>query len=174
MKVRVIMLWTLLAIGLGVAAFFVVGPATVWRAVAGDPDMGAQSVEAITRTGKPNDALIVPAHASVSGDQPGAITTPLFAVDADTLFTTLVERISAGGAVQWVEQDQAARYARGLTFSPLLKFPDTNHIWVVPGEDGTSGLYLYAAAQLGQSDLGKNQARLESWMELVNDLPRPP
>jgi len=152
-----------------VTAFFLIGPQRFWRMTTGDPDMGRQSIDSLQRTGKPNDALFVPAFAEPVED---STPTDAFAVDADTLFQTVVERIDQTGQVEWVEQDAQARYARGLTFSPTMGFPDTNHIWVVEGPDGTAGLYLYAAAKLGQSDLGKNAERLRGWIELLDDLPR--
>jgi uncharacterized protein (DUF1499 family) len=158
-----------LVVAVLIAVFFALGPQRVWRMTTGDPDMGRQSLDSLQRTGKPNDALFVPAFA----DQPPDSTAiAAFQVDADTLFRTIIERIDAIGTVEWVEQDAAARYARGLTFSPMMGFPDTNHIWVVEGPDGTSGLYLYAAAKLGQSDLGKNAERMQAWLALLDDLPR--
>ena len=152
-----------------VAAFFLIGPQRFWRMTTGDPDMGRQSIDSLQRTGKPNDALFVPAFAE---PMPESTSIDAFAMDADALYQTVVERVEATGQVEWVEQDAAARYARALTFSPTMGFPDTNQIWVVEGPDGTSGLYLYAAAKLGQSDLGKNAERLQSWLALLDDLPR--
>ncbi len=161
--------WLIALTLVAIATFFLLGPQRVWQMTVGDPDTGAMSVDNITRTGKPNDALMVPAWAR---DRPDSTPIPAFAVDADTLYTTLVARLEALGTVTWAEQDATARYARGITFSPGLKFPDINHIWAVEGEDGTSGLFLYAAAQMGTSDQGKNRERLQGWLALLDDLPR--
>ena len=172
MKLVMRMLAWLLGLALvALVAFLLIGPERVWRTLAGDPDMGRQHLGSIERTGKPNDALLVPPSAAAT---PGTEVIPAFAVDADTLFSTLIGRVDATGTVRWVERDPEARYARALTFSPVMKFPDTNHIWVVPQEDGTSALYLYATAQLGQSDLGKNRQRLLGWVDLLDDLPHAP
>lgn len=149
-------------------AFFLVGPERVWRLAFGSPDLGRQHLESLQRTGRPNDALFVPA-----GDaRPDAEAIAPFAVDADTLYSTLIGRIDATGRVAWVERDPATRYARALTWSPVMRFPDTNHIWVVPLGEDRSALYLYAAAKLGHSDLGKNRERLAGWLGLLDDLPR--
>ncbi|MBV6658220.1 MAG: DUF1499 domain-containing protein [Devosiaceae bacterium] len=160
--------WLMGAILVAIIAFFLVGPERIWRTVAGDPDMGRLETSNIVRTGKPNDALLVPPFAA---DLPDTQTIGAYAVPPDELFSTLIGRIEATGAVRWVERDTEGLYARALTFSPVMKFPDTNHIWVVATEDGGSALFLYAAAQLGQSDLGMNRKRLESWVALLADQP---
>lgn len=165
------MMWIAAALLVLIAAFFLVGPARVWRQVASDPDMGAQSPETLQRTGKPNDALLGPAEAlSVRADA----QTPVFDVPPTELFETLLARIDAAQSIRWVERDPTGLYARGITRSPLMKFPDTSHIWALPsGDDQTkSSLVLYAAAQLGHSDLGKNRQRLDSWLGLLDDLPK--
>lgn len=161
--------WVFAIVLIAGATFFLIGPQRVWEMTVGDPDMGAMTLDSIQRTGKPNDALFVPPSFAST---PDSIVVGTFAVEAGTLYTTLIARIEALGGVTWVEQNADARYARALTFSPMLRFPDTNHIWVTEEGDGTSGLALYAAAQMGTSDVGKNKARLESWLALLDDLPR--
>lgn len=161
--------WTLGLLALVIIAFFLVGPDRVWQTFTGPADMGAQTLETLTRTGKPNDALIGPADALPLTPDAG---TPVFAVPAQELFAQLIARVEATGTVTWAEQNDEQLYARALTFSSLMRFPDTNHIWVVPLDETHATLVLYAAAKLGQSDLGKNRERLDGWLDLLSDLPR--
>jgi uncharacterized protein (DUF1499 family) len=166
--------WIAAILVVAVAAFFIVGPARVWQQIAGDPDTGAQSLETLERSGKPNDALLGPQGRIATA--PDA-STPVFQVTPTELFATLLARIEEADQVQWVERDEDELYARGITASPTLQFPDINHIWVLPvvmgdGEQSRSTLALYAAAQLGQSDLGKNRERMDRWLALLDDLPR--
>jgi uncharacterized protein (DUF1499 family) len=166
--------WIFAILLVAVAAFFIVGPGRVWQQIAGDPDTGAQSPETLDRTGKPNDALLGPQDAfAVAPDG----STPVFQVPPAELFATLVARIEEANEIRWVERNDDRLYARGITASPTLQFPDINHIWVLPvatedGENPRSTLALYAAAHMGQSDLGKNRERMDRWLTLLDDLPR--
>jgi uncharacterized protein (DUF1499 family) len=166
--------WIVALIAILLLAFFIVGPGRVWQQIAGDPDTGAQSLQTLERTGKPNDALLGPQDRIAT--TPDA-STPVFQVAPAELFATLLARIEEADQVRWVERAEDKLYARGITASPTLQFPDINHIWVLPvatedGEEPRSTLALYAAAQLGQSDLGKNRERMDRWLALLDDLPR--
>lgn len=154
---------------LAIVAFFLAGPDRVWRTFTGPADMGAMSIETLVRTGKPNDALIGPANAL---PLPPDAEPPVFAVPAQELFRHLIAQVEATDTVTWVEQNDEALYARALTFSSLMRFPDTNHIWALPVDETHSTLVLYAAAKLGQSDLGKNRERLDAWLNLLSGIPR--
>ncbi|MEM6381702.1 MAG: DUF1499 domain-containing protein [Pseudomonadota bacterium] len=152
-----------------VVAFFAVGPQTVWRTLAGDPDTGRLALADIARTGKPNDALLAPETATPI---PPDRVAPVFAVAAPVLFQTVIDRVEAQSSVTWAEKDPEGLYARAVTFSPTLRFPDVNHIWVVADGDASASIAFYAAAQLGHSDLGKNRQRLETWLGLLDDVPK--
>ena len=154
--------WTIAALVAATATLFLIGPDRLWRTLAGDPDTGRIALEALECTGRPNDALIAPtgwAPFEPDGEP------PVFDEPADQLFDRLVAIMAEEPGAVWAERDEAGLYARLITFSPLLKFPDVNHVWVLPAEDGASStLALYAAAQLGHSDMGKNKERLEGWL----------
>lgn len=165
--------WIVALLVIAAATLFLIGPATLWERIAGDPDMGAQTLGSLERTGKPNDVLLGPEEALVIPSDAG---TPIFDLPPNELFDTLVARVDIAEDIQWVEQDSEQLYARGITRSPTLQFPDTNHIWVLPAGDNEppmqSHLVLYSAAQLGQSDMGKNRERMEAWLALLDDVPR--
>ncbi|MEO0382170.1 MAG: DUF1499 domain-containing protein [Pseudomonadota bacterium] len=165
--------WIVAVLVIAAATLFLVGPATLWERMAGNPDMGAQTLPTLERTGKPNDALLGPEDALAI---PSDAATPVFAVPPEELFETLVARVDIAEDIRWVEQDSEGLYARGITTSPLMQFPDTNHIWVVPAGESEpqndSTLVLYSAAQLGQSDMGKNRERMDAWLALLDDVPR--
>ncbi len=161
--------WALALTLVLVITIVMVGPQRFWSAIAGDPDLGRQTLATLERSGSLNDALLAPRNA-VTADVDDQ--TPIFALAPEDLYARLIADVDALGTVEWTEQDQANLYARGITRSPLMKFPDTNHIWVLPAGDAQSTLALYAAAQLGTSDLGKNRERLETWLDLLDGVPR--
>ncbi|MEM6711288.1 MAG: DUF1499 domain-containing protein [Pseudomonadota bacterium] len=133
-----------------------------WRKLAGHPDTGRLALTDLKRTGKPNDALIAPAdQVTLTADAPA----PVFNVTPHDLYAALVKLLDADPQVEWAQQDATEAYLRFLTYSATLKFPDLHHIWVLEAADaGTSTLVLYAAAQLGHSDFGKNRQRLDAWL----------
>jgi uncharacterized protein (DUF1499 family) len=165
------LLWLVVLAVVAVGGFFLIGPDRVWTMLAGNPDMGRQTLETLARTGKPNDALIGPASAlAIAPDS----EPPVYAMPASQLYNQLVGAIGALGTVTWVDQDAQALYARGITFSPTMRFPDTTEIWVIALTPTTSTLVLHARAQLGQSDMGKNRERLIMWLALLDSAPQVP
>ena len=153
------------ALGLGLLialAGYLYGPQRVWLLVAGEPDTGRVTLESLERTGRPNDALIAPeGRTALTPDaQP-----PVFNLPPERLYAELVSLLEGQTGIDWAEQDETDRYLRFVTYSPTLRFPDLHHVWVLETDsEETSTLALYAGAQLGQSDLGKNRARLDQWL----------
>lgn len=79
----------------------------------------------------------------------------------------------------WEEVVQASPRARVLQISEtnlllhaeqrshLLRFVDTIAIRVLPLPDGQSTFAAYSRSELGYSDMGVDQARLEDWIARV-------
>lgn len=161
--------WLLALVLVAVVTLFLIGPQRIWEMTVGDPDLGALELTTLERTGRPNDALIAPDGLAAAAIDAQA---PVFATSADELYEQLIARINVMNTVTWAQQDAQARYARAITRSPTLKFADTNHVWVLPVNENQATLALYAAAQMGYSDAGKNMQRLEQWIGLLDDIPR--
>jgi uncharacterized protein (DUF1499 family) len=49
----------------------------------------------------------------------------------------------------------------------LMRFVDTIVVRVVPLADGQSSFAAYSRSEIGYSDMGVNQARLEDWIARV-------
>jgi uncharacterized protein (DUF1499 family) len=55
--------------------------------------------------------------------------------------------------------------------TPLFRFPDILNVQFLDAGNGTSTLVLHSASVFGQSDLGKNQERVEDLLKRMSDLP---
>ena len=57
--------------------------------------------------------------------------------------------------------------------TPLFRFPDILNVQFLDTGNGTSTLVLHSASVFGQSDLGKNQERVEDLLKRMSDLRLP-
>jgi uncharacterized protein (DUF1499 family) len=162
---------TLLAVAvlvLGLAArveWSVVGLDDLWTAIAGPADLGPVDFKTVLRRTTPNDALACP-----PGFCPMAksdLDAPVFLVDAAQLRDALEKTALSDGEVEKVftsPHDGAERY---VARSRLMRFPDTVNVQVIDLAPQRSSLALYSRSQLGRSDFGANKARLERWLQAL-------
>ena len=140
-------------------AFFGYGRANTWALFYPDPDLGPFDRMAPARSPYPNDALLC---------TPGLCDK--VAVDAalpeyDLLPEILIARVDAamlslGMPLVRVDDGADPARARYVTFTPLMRFPDTTSFEAVLLDDGRTGLVAYARSQIGRFDQGVNRARL--------------
>ncbi|MEO0544461.1 MAG: DUF1499 domain-containing protein [Pseudomonadota bacterium] len=152
-------------IGIAVVVFVIVGPATIWRQIYGDPDLGPFELATLERSARPHDGLL-----STPGACPPSLKAdgelPSFEDDPASVLTRLAEHIKAlDGAPTPFSDNIANGSIRYVTWSPTMKFPDTTQFWAIPLADGKTGLVAYAKAQVGHSDFGVNLHRLKTWTE---------
>lgn len=157
--VMAIVLVLVAAIAAAGIAFVAYGRAETWALFFGDPDLGPFNRFAPARSPYPNDALFC---------TPGLCDG--VAVDAtlpeyDQLPEILISRVDAamlslGVPLLRVDDGVNPARARYVTFTPLLRFPDTTSFEAVLLEDGRTGLIAYARSQIGRYDQGVNRTRL--------------
>jgi uncharacterized protein (DUF1499 family) len=115
---------------------------------------------AIVRPASPNTALAAPA-----GFQPAPdIVTPAYAVPPAQLFAAIQTVADAQPrtfqAIGFADRLQIHYVAR----SALFNFPDQIMIQVRPHQPDGSELIVWSRSVYGESDLGVNRQRLETWL----------
>ncbi|MBU4527201.1 MAG: DUF1499 domain-containing protein [Hoeflea sp.] len=145
--------------GFVLLAFVLIGRERSWELLAGSPDRGQHDFSAGGRSSSPNDALAC---------SPGLCENPdLEIAPVDDAPPVAIERLSqrllrSDPLARRVDDRANPATARFVTHSPVMRFPDVIHLEARPLPDGRTGMMAYAKAQLGNSDLGKNRARLEA------------
>ncbi|HBK07582.1 MAG TPA: DUF1499 domain-containing protein [Acetobacteraceae bacterium] len=139
-------------------------PACGFPAAEGLPTPPLMDVTQIVRPASPNTALAAPAGFNPSPD----LVTPPYALQADRLFALVLDVATnqprTYPAARYPDQLQAHYVARSAVFN----FPDLIMIQVVPTGPGSSSLIVYSRSVYGQSDLGVNRKRLDTWLAALN------
>lgn len=151
-----------LALALAIAAFyFIVGPQVLWNAV-GPADQGPVDLATFERPQSRNTALVCPPEfCAAEADLP----SPVFSCTPDELFARVREVMEERGAEE-VAADEAERTARYVDRTPIMRFPDTVSVRVIPEGDAAQ-VAMYSRSLVGRSDLGTNLDRLN---EVLLDL----
>lgn len=147
--------------GLAAIGFVGYGRERTWEQLAGSPDPGRYDFQTAPRRKTPNDALACSPGLCAAADW----ALPTYAVTPADLVTQAAQTLMRNDPLaRRVDDGADPAYARFVTFSQLMRFPDAIDIAAepVPGTPGRSGLKIYARAQLGRSDLGKNRKRIEN------------
>jgi uncharacterized protein (DUF1499 family) len=135
-------------------------PACGFSAAGGLPPPPPMDVAHIVRSSSPNTALAAPK----GFDPPPDIITARYRISGDGLFA-LVQDIAGGQPRTY----QAAFYPGQLQVhyvarSAWFNFPDLIMVQVQRESPDSSGLILYSRSVYGQSDLGVNRKRVETWL----------
>ena len=119
----------------------------------------------LTRSPTPNDALICPA-----GHCPRAQADrepPVYSLEPSALLARLRETVRAEAHTVELPSPGGDRTARFIQYTPLMRYPDTIDIAVLPADGSAAGgttLALYSRSLIGRGDFGVNRARLERWL----------
>lgn len=135
-------------------------PACGFPAAEGLPTPTRMDIAQIVRPSTPNTALAAPAGFSPAPD----VITPPYALQAGRLFA-LIQDIAASqprtyAAATYPDELQAHYVARSAVFN----FPDLIMVQVVRSGPDSSNLIVYSRSVYGQSDLGVNRKRLDTWL----------
>jgi uncharacterized protein (DUF1499 family) len=115
----------------------------------------------LERTGKPNDFLVCPeGMCQAAADRTGPVL-PVTPADQLRLWE---EVIIASPRARVLEIDETTLLIHAEQRSRIFRFVDTIAIHVLPAGDGGSTFAAYSRSELGYSDMGVNQARLEEWI----------
>lgn len=150
----------LVALGVALLFFITYGRAESWALVFGNPDLGSFDRAAPRRASHPNDALLcTPVLCDgVAVD----VELPDYAGPPERLIAGIDEAMRASGEIyRRVDDTSDPSQARYVTWTPLMRFPDTSSFEAVPLDNGRVGLVAYGRAQIGYSDRGVNRRRLE-------------
>lgn len=164
---RFIVAIPLLAAG-GIAVCMIVimltGPETVWNALYGKADLGPAKFDNLVRPDKPNQFLVCP-------DGYCKLTVPdrvskAYPVAPDILLSAFRETVVGMKTVRVINNPEPDDF-RFVDRTSFFKFPDTVSVDVVPSEKGTSMLAVFSRSQIGYSDLGVNEKRVERLLKAL-------
>jgi len=150
----------LVAFAVAILVFFAYGRADTWALVFGNPDLGPFDRSAPKRASRPNDALLCTPGLceGVAVD----IELPDYPGPPARLIAEIDEAIRVSEEIsRRVDDTSDPAQARYVTWTPLMRFPDTSSFQAVPLDNGRVGLVAYGRAQIGYSDGGVNRRRLE-------------
>lgn len=118
----------------------------------------------VTRTGRPNDALICPETACADADR----STPIYPVEPARLAEAWRGVVAMEPRASVVAEDQGRMLLLARQRSAVFGFTDTVAVRVVPGPtDGSSSFAAYGRAEVGFYDFGVNRRRLADWQAAV-------
>lgn len=135
----------------------------VWAALFGPPDLGPVDFTRLVRRTSPNDALACPA--GLCGEARVDIVTPVYALPHHELAERLRALVLADPNARRMAEAGGGRGDRYVVRTPLMRYPDTVDVLVLPAEGGRSTVALYSRSQIGHGDLGANLARIRRWLD---------
>jgi uncharacterized protein (DUF1499 family) len=118
----------------------------------------------LERTGRPNDFLVCPEGVCTAASDRVAPVLPVAPADQLRLWEEVVTSSPRSRVLQ-VDETGLTIHAEQRT--ALMRFVDTIVVRVVPLADGQSSFAAYSRSEIGYSDMGVNQARLEDWIARV-------
>ena len=127
----------------------------------GPADQGPVDFATLMRRRDPNDALVCPGRLCRAVPD---IVAPVYALDPETLLGELRRIILASGDAEQVATQAATTGDRYVVRTPLLRFPDTVDVLVLPQPDGRSTLAIYSRSLVGRGDFGANLKRIRRWL----------
>lgn len=174
-RVMTAVLYVLLAlVAAGVGAF-------AWAATTGRPlptqvlfpDHAAPVADfaALETSPTPNRFLVCPARlcAKTTPD----LEPPVFDQEPGAIYALVRTLVRQQPQVSILEDDEQAMRLALIQRTPILGFPDTITIAVLPAEGGRATLAMASQSRYGTWDLGKNAARLQTWLAELERLARP-
>jgi uncharacterized protein (DUF1499 family) len=137
----------------------------VWAMAFGSPDLGAVDFHRLIRRTTPNDALVC--APGLCGQAKPDLTAPVFPMTAHDLRQRIrAVALAEPGGIQ-VAEAASGMGDRYVVRTPLMRYPDTVDVLVLPQPDGKSTVMMYSRSQIGRSDLGANLARLRRWLAAI-------
>jgi uncharacterized protein (DUF1499 family) len=118
----------------------------------------------LVRPKSPNHYLVAPAG---YGGAAADTEAPRFAL-APAELAEVVRRVALGERRTALVGEARERLAiEVVQRTPVLRFPDSITIEVLPSEDGGATLALYSRSRYGYGDFGVNRRRVERWLGLI-------
>jgi uncharacterized protein (DUF1499 family) len=118
----------------------------------------------LERTGRPNDFLVCPERqCSATSDR----VAPVLEVAPADQLRLWEEVVTASPRTRVLQVQETQLTIHAEQRSRLLRFVDTIAVRIIPLEEGRSTFAAYSRSELGYSDMGVNQARLEDWIARI-------
>jgi uncharacterized protein (DUF1499 family) len=162
-SVRKIIVWLVGLAAAGTIAFFAIGPERVWSAF-GPADLGPVDFATLKRRDTANDALACrPELCTAKAD----MEAPVIPLTPEELFPIVSDALTGEPRLEQIGSDAAQGTLRFVQRSPLMRFPDTIDVKLVPSAEGGTVVLIYSRSQLGREDMGVNRERIERWVGLI-------
>lgn len=146
-----------MAVVLGVVLIALVGVIYV-RTVGSDPDLWHVDPAMAARTGKPNDALVLP-----GGRPPADMASPVIAAEPEALARRFHEIVMNAPRTEVLAGGPETGLTTYIQRSRWVGWPDYISVKATPAEGGAA-LAIWSRARFGYSDLGVNRDRVDRWL----------
>lgn len=110
----------------------------------------------------PNQYLVCPRDLCVA--KPHA-PSPVFDASLEELRDAWLRMIARQPRVELLSNDPNEEQYEYQVLTPVIHFPDTVTVRLLPGNEGRSTIAIYSRSHYGYSDLGVNRRRVQGWLE---------
>lgn len=155
--VRLLALAVAAVVLVAASSFVLYGRERSWALLTGPNDLGRYDFTAAARRKTGNDALACSPGLCRQAD----FALPTYDLPPPKLIDALSRHLAGiDPRARRVDDRHDPAYARFLTFSPIMRFPDTIDI-LATAAAGRTGVMVYSRAKLGKKDFGKNREHIE-------------
>lgn len=148
------------------------GPHKFLEQLWGNPDMGYVDIKSLRPAKRPNTALACPVD-YCNKQRTVDITTDIYTVTSDVLREEIIKYFRIDKNAKMIIDPENKLSLRFVTHSPILRFPDTIQVQLIPIDKTTSTLAILASAKMGHTDFGANKARIEKILSAITPFAKP-
>jgi uncharacterized protein (DUF1499 family) len=113
----------------------------------------------------PNQYLVCPRDLCVA--QPHA-ASPVFDASLEDLRAAWLRVIERQPRVTLLSSDSNEEQYEHQALTPLIHFPDTVTVRLLPANEGRSTIAIYSRSHYGYGDLGVNRGRVQAWLDQLS------
>ena len=96
------------------------------------------------------------------------LASPVFDVSLEELRAAWFRVIERQPRVTLLSGDPNTDQYEYQALTPVIHFPDTVTVRLLPANEGRATLAIYSRSHYGRSDLGENRRRVRSWIEQLS------
>jgi uncharacterized protein (DUF1499 family) len=96
------------------------------------------------------------------------LASPVFNASLEELRGAWFRVVELQPRVTLLSSDTNADQYEYQDLTPVIHFPDTVTVRLLPANEGRATLAIYSRSHYGHSDLGVNRRRVQSWMEQLS------
>lgn len=138
------------------------GRDAVWSTLLGPPRREPVDFTTWDRAPRPNAFILCPADLC-PGETHG--TAPVFPVPPAELHAAWEALAARKPHTRQLARDEDLMQGDWEVRTPVLRFPDTVTVRILPAGPGRSTLAVYSRAHYGYGDLGVNGRRMRAWLD---------